>query len=156
MKWPKLTDEDINEYKNLLGSETEPYEVEVTKDVIRHLAQAVGDTNPLWQDVEKAGKSRYGGIIALPALYFCNLMSTTAQGKFLFPQKGRHLAGFQEWELRVPIRPGDILSVKSKVVDVYEKEGKHLERMVFCVIETTLTNQHGEIVGVNRGSNVRY
>ena len=156
VKWPILTDEDIAEFKKLLGTESEPYEVEVTKDVIRHLAQAVGDTNPLWQDVEEAGKSSYGGIIALPALYVCNLMNTYAQGKFSLPHKGRHLDGFQEWELRAPIRPGDIITVQSKMTDVYERQGKQLERMVFCVLETTLTNQRGEIVGVNRGSSARY
>lgn len=156
MKWDKLTDEDIEEFKKMLGRESEPYELEITKDVIRHLAQAVGDTNPLWQDAKKAKEGKYGGIIALPALYLSNLMNTGAQGKISLPKKGRHLDGFQEWNLYAPIRPGDVITIQSKVVDVYERQGKQLERMVFCVVETTLTNQHGEKVGVNRGSAVRY
>jgi acyl dehydratase len=40
--------------------------------VIRHFADGLGDTNPLWTDEEYAKRTKWGGIIAPP----CFLYST--------------------------------------------------------------------------------
>ena len=40
----------------------------VTTDVIRHFADAMGDSNPLWRNQEYARQTRWGGIIAPPTI----------------------------------------------------------------------------------------
>ena len=37
-------------------------------DAFRHVAEAYGDDNPLWSDPEHAAATRWGGVIAPPAL----------------------------------------------------------------------------------------
>ena len=42
-----------------------------TEDLIRHYADAIGDTNPLWRSVEYGRTTQYGGIIAPPRFLDC-------------------------------------------------------------------------------------
>jgi hypothetical protein len=53
----------------------------------------------------------------------------------------------QDVELGVPVRPGDVVTVRSAVHDVYEKTGRS-GTMTFVVMRLTLTNQRGERVAV--------
>jgi len=156
LKWEKITDSDVLELKRMVGKESEPYDIEVTKGLIRHLAEAVGDSNPLWRDGGQGSKGEEGGAVASPALLICNLTNTIIQGKMSLPGKGRRLDGWREWKYISPIRPGDVITVKSRITDVYERHGKKLGRMVFMITETILTNQRSEKVGMIRGSAVRY
>jgi len=153
---PDLTDKDVENLKAMEGKETEPYQVEIEKGMIRRLAEAIGDPNPLWQDEEEARKSRYGGIVAPPALYIAYWMDPIAQEKISMPFHGRGLDAQGHWKFYKPVRPGDVITVTSKVVEVYEKQGKTAGRMIFPVFETTLTNQHGEVVCVVRCSRVSF
>ena len=50
-------------------------------------------------------------------------------------------------EIGVPIRPGDAITVRSVLHDVYEKTGRS-GSMTFVVLRLTLTNQRGERVAV--------
>jgi len=50
-------------------------------------------------------------------------------------------------ELGVPVRPGDAITVRSLLHDVYEKTGRS-GTMTFVVLRLTLTNQRGERVAV--------
>jgi hydroxyacyl-ACP dehydratase HTD2-like protein with hotdog domain len=50
-------------------------------------------------------------------------------------------------EFGVPIRPGDAITVRSTLHDVYEKTGRS-GSMTFVVLRVTLTNQRGERVAV--------
>ena len=50
-------------------------------------------------------------------------------------------------ELGVPIRPGDTVSVRCTLHEVYEKTGR-TGGMVFVVIRFTMTNQQGETLAV--------
>src|SRR5512139_2063685 len=43
----------------------------ITKDLIRHFCDAVGDKNPLYRWDEYAKFTRYGGIIAPPGILIC-------------------------------------------------------------------------------------
>ena len=151
-----VSTEDVEKLMGMIGMESEPYQVEITKGVIWRLAEAMGDTNPLWRNEDEAKKSKYGGIIGPPAVYTCNLMNPFRQGGISLPVKGRHLDAWHEWEFYALIRPGDVITVTGKIVDVYERRGKKSGRMVFCVLETTLTNQRGEIVCVGQGSGATY
>ena len=64
-----------------------------------------------------------------------------------------YLAG--QWvEPKLPIRAGDILKATDTVKDVYKKTGRS-GPMLFVVVETSFTNQHGDLVGIVGWSSVR-
>lgn len=58
----------------------------------------------------------------------------------------RVLHGGQEFEYLGEIKVGDVLTGRSKITDVYEKEGKRGGTMTFVISETTFANQRGEDV----------
>lgn len=59
----------------------------------------------------------------------------------------RRLWGGVQVEFFRKLRPGDVLSLQNKVIDIREREGKS-GPMVFILIETTYTNQRDEKVAV--------
>ena len=151
------------ESKAMIGNEEGPKVIKkVTESDIRRFAQAAGDTNPLYLDEEYAGKSRYGGIIAPPLFYSAlrfegdvpesglNPDGTPIKGEMIPPLRTtRKMHGATEVELYEPIRPGDVISAKRKLADIYEKQGR-TGRLTFTVLETTYTNQNGQVVVVER------
>jgi len=138
--------EDLRPY---LGKESEPRVYEVEKGMIRKFAEAIGDPNPLYYDEEYAKKTRYGGIVAPPTFvaYFKAGQPPEVDSLPWLPK----LHGDDEVEFYGPIRPGDVITAKLRIGDVFEKQGSR-GRMVFLVHETTLTNQHGELVAKYRMS----
>jgi acyl dehydratase len=56
------------------------------------------------------------------------------------------LHGEQEYRYLGPVRVGDVLTARGRVVDTYTKEGRRGGTMTFTVTETTVTNQHDEVV----------
>lgn len=156
MSSPDIAAKKLADLKQLVGTEYKPYKVEIEKGMIRRLAEAIGDTNPLWRDEDKAKKSKYGGIVAPPALYISIMMNGYQPGISKQPEMKRGFDAWHKLKIHAPIRPGDIINVTSKIVDVYEQRGKKLDRMFFFVYETILTNQRGEKVCTHLGSMLIY
>ena len=57
------------------------------------------------------------------------------------------MAGGQEVEVFEPVRPGDVLTLTTAVLDIYEKQGRS-GRLIFQVSRETYSNQRGEQVAV--------
>ena len=153
-----------DEVRSWIGREAPPWTVQVTELDVRRFAVATDDLNPLYLDKEYARQSRYGSLIAPPLFYMAPLtdpVPETELRKDGLPREGRFpippvplqrlVDGGTEVEFFVPIRPGDMLTVRSKIVDIYEKEGRS-GPLVFVVRETTYTNQKGEKVVVEKGT----
>ena len=66
----------------------------------------------------------------------------------------RLLHGEEEYNYLGAIHPGDIMTGKSKVVEMYNKEKKDKpgKFMEFTVIETEIRNQRGELVIKSRST----
>jgi acyl dehydratase len=118
--------------------------VPVDPEMIAKFAETISDTNPLHVDPEAAGNGPYGGLVAPPSFAV-----TFRNGRHFFehvPRFGRQ--GFdagKDVEFVEPIRPGDSITLKSYVKEIYEKTGRS-GSMVFVVIRSTLTNQRGDVV----------
>ena len=65
----------------------------------------------------------------------------------------RVMAGGVEVEFLRPLRPGDVLTFKTRLADIYEREGR-TGRLVFTVNEATYTNQMGEVVVIERTTTI--
>ncbi len=116
----------------------------------------------LFWDEEYAKKTRYGGIVA-PEEF--NPFAWPAEGSpFIQVVPGsdpnapgtRGLnAGADATYSPVRIRPGDVITAVTTVLDVYERQGR-LGRMLFIVMESPWTNQRGELVKVFHNLSMRY
>ncbi len=140
----------------MIGREAAPFTCEVTKTAIRRFAQAIGDSNPAYFDEQYARTTQWGGIIAPPTFIFTLGYYDDSPGVQLRedgrPTGGeidvplpvsRTVGGASAIEFGEPARPGDVITVRKKVADVYTKEGKS-GRLYFTVVETSYTNQNGE------------
>ena len=150
--------------KSKLGMEFSPYTFEVEKGKIAEFAMAISQkeskdqVNPLYADREAAKKAGYKDIIAPPTFQTCfplwaggGLMPIVqALGINLI----RLLHGEEEYDYLGAIHPGDIMTGKSKVVEMYDKEKKDKpgKFMEFTVIETEIRNQRGELVIKSRST----
>jgi len=132
--------------RSMLGVEVGPRVYEIEKGMIKKFAEAIDDPNPLWQDEAYAREARYGGIVCPPT--FLLAIELTEQIMWAMsvecPLKG-FLNGANEFEYYQPIRPGDVISVTGKLVDLREKEAK-IGKIVVMVMEQTYTNQRKEVV----------
>ncbi|MFE2433085.1 MaoC family dehydratase N-terminal domain-containing protein [Streptomyces sp. NPDC059373] len=123
-------------------------------------------------DEQAAAASVHGGIVA-PEDFNPFAWMTTAgpddrsAGEPNDPDNTEHLLGiagpglkFQlngglDVEYGVPIRPGDVISTQSRVVEYRERRGR-LGLMLFTVIEDVWTNQNDETVRRGRTTLIRY
>jgi acyl dehydratase len=133
--------------RELLGVWGPPSTMRIELGKIREFAKAVKDPNPAYTDEAKA--------IAPPtflmtiAHWIGDLGATRTAVKLDYR---RLLHGEQEFEYVKPIRPGDVLTFRSRTKDVFEKAGKRGGSMLFVIGETEFTNQRGEVVAYMRNT----
>jgi len=142
-----------DEARKQIGKVSEPRTYEVERGAIRRFAEAIEDRNPLFNSERDARQTRYGSMIAPPT--FCRSMGAPIPDIKLDMPTFRGLDGGSDWEYFVPIRPGDRITVQSKLVDLREAAGR-LGPMVFTVVETSYTNQFGEVCVLQRSTGIRY
>lgn len=136
----------------------------VNAPMIRHLADALGDRNPVYTDEEYAARSVHGGIVA-PAT---SLQVWTMQG--LVPRTSDDgdnpqtqlmsmvdEAGYVgvvatncEQTYHRYLRPGDLLTVSSEVESVAGPKKTGLGEGFFITTVQTFRDQDGEVVGEMR------
>lgn len=142
-----------DEARKQIGKAGEARTIEIERGAIRRFAEAIGDPNPLFNDEKEARKTRFGGMIAPPT--FCRSLSAAIPDVKLDMPAYRGLDGGSDWEYFEPIRPGDRITVQSKLADLRESEGR-LGPMVFITTETTYTNQYGVVCAIQRSTGIRY
>ena len=168
------------EMRSRIGVESVRVSDPIDKSLIRTWALALNwpdPPDPLYWDEEYAKTTRFGGIVAPPFFNPFAFNITPArirqmqradassrqgagepapegQGEFRIPS-GLNAGGDAE-HTGVPIRPGDVITATSKVVDMYERAGRTAGHMVITTSETRWTNQKGELVRIYRGTSLRY
>ncbi len=115
----------------------------------------------LFWDEDYARSTRHGGIIApLDFNPFAWPVDRPSPGAGrATPQGGgvgtRGMNGGQTEEYHTPMRPGDIITSTSGLVDWVERRTR-LGLTLFTTTETRWTNQNGELVKVKRSTGIRY
>lgn len=153
-----MTEESVisEEFRRLVGVEAEPEVWEVEKGHIRRFAQAVGDPNPLWQDVEYARNSRYGNIVAPPTfLIDAGLVRLVDRLLEIECPLEANINGGTEIEYYRHMEVGDTITTVAKLSEVQEKVGKGGNKLIFLIIEVTYRNQKGELVAKCRNTFIR-
>jgi acyl dehydratase len=142
------------EAKKQIGKSGEARTIEVERGAIRRFAEAIGDGNALFNSESEARHSRFGGMIA-PPTFGRSLSAAIPDVKLDMGDSFRGLDGGSDWEYFEPIRPGDRITVQTKIADLRESAGR-LGPMVFITTETSYTNQFGQICALQRSTAIRY
>jgi acyl dehydratase len=118
----------------------------VTKEDMLEFAAALGETHPWYTDEAAAAQGPHGGLVASPT-FVAKLRASKLSPEFM-PKLGKFgFDGGRDLELFAPVRPGDVLTMKSTIHEIYEKTGR-TGSMYFVVIRNEITNQQGEKVAV--------
>ncbi len=151
----KITEEGLRELRSRIGSyyKVTLGNIEVTVDMIRHFATAVGDLNPLWIDEAYAKKTRWGGIIAPPGYLYGVIYATGMRAGGLPGVHAFHSGN--NWEWYKPIRVGDVITGTYQLKDVVEKKSEFSGRTVIVYAEVKYFNQLDELVAKTMGWSIR-
>ena len=147
----------LSELQSFIGYETvftddQPIE----EGMIKRFAEAIGDNNPLYHNSEFARKSPFGGIIAPPTFVFewnhREALWVDETGGYIAdtPLPKRLVRAGNEMEFIQPLRPGDIITTRSRITQVYEKKGSS-GTMIFIICESAYTNQYDKLLATQRG-----
>jgi acyl dehydratase len=128
-----------------VGQSFPPFTIEVARNKIHELAQAIGDTNPIYQSKEAAQQAGYADVPLFPT-------SPTVFAFWGNPEMATHLTGLglnvmrilhgeEEYEYLAPIQPGDVLTGVVTVLEGKSRQGKDGSSMDIVTLETTYTTQ---------------
>ena len=140
---------------------------------IMMFARALGETNPVYFDAEKAKQSETDGIIAPPT--FVQSVAQFDPDYHLRPKPGQkwfgsakgptgldekpvssgNLHAEQHYEYHRHPRPGDVLTAEIKQGKTWEKESKRAGKLIFAERITEFRDQNGELVVTARSVSVR-
>jgi acyl dehydratase len=126
-----------------IGKLLRPAVLDIERGRLRFFAQAIGESDPIYTDVDAARAAGYPDLPAPPTFLFAAELdgqSITAMLDDLGVALNRILHGEQQFTYLAPVCAGDTVTVDSRVSDVYAKKGGALE---FIVKESMVTNQRG-------------
>ncbi|GAA5118848.1 MaoC family dehydratase N-terminal domain-containing protein [Alloalcanivorax gelatiniphagus] len=129
-----------------IGAALPAFEVEVERGRLALFAKAIGQTDPLYSDLEAARAAGHPDLPVPPTFLFCLEMDApdpAALRKRLDIDIARVLHGEQRFRYHRPAHAGDRLRFEPVIADIYAKKGGALE---FVVRDTRVSNQHGEAV----------
>ena len=102
---------------------------------IELFTELTGDRNPLHYDDERAGASRFGGVIVQGGVTSGLLNAVVAED---LPGPGSVFLHV-DWSFRAPVRPGDSITAEVEVLEV--RSDKPISKL-----RTSITNQDGTVV----------
>lgn len=127
----------------------------VTARDIKRFAQAIGATDPIHHDEAIAARSPHGGIVAPPL--FCQSLTyedvpveqlghdgAPVELTAPIPER-RVVGGGSAYRIHRLVRPGDVITVRSRTKDVQVKQGRS-GPLYLVVVETTFTDAAGALV----------
>jgi acyl dehydratase len=135
-----------------VGKSYRPVVYAVGREKVREYARAVGETNPVYLDVEAARAAGYADVVAPPM--FAVVYSAPAVGPLIFdPEIELNFAmmvhGGQEFVWDSPVVAGDEISTRASVKDISERDGRG-----YYVFESVSTNQRAEQVCLATWTNI--
>src|SRR5215471_11748003 len=136
--------------RSLLGVWGPESTMRVETGKVREFARAVKDPNPAY--LADDGALAPPTFLMTIAHWMRDLSETRSAVKLDYR---RLLHGEQEFEYLKAIRPGDVLTARSRTKDVFEKAGKRGGTMLFVVAETELRDQHGDVVAYMRNTAIQ-
>ncbi|MBI1386104.1 MAG: MaoC family dehydratase [Rhizobiales bacterium] len=129
-----------------VGHSFEPFDVEVERGALRLFAKAIGESDPIYCDEAAAKAAGFRSVVA-PPTYVSALLGLSPTyfpaARLLGFDEGQALHAEQAFEYFAPICAGDCLTLRGKIVDIFEKKGGALN---FVVTETEVYDRAGQLV----------
>jgi len=137
---------------DVIGKTFAPATYAVGREKIREYAHAVGETDPLYLDVEAARAAGYADVVAPPM--FAVVYSLPAVWPALFDEEvgidfARMVHGAQEFEWGPVVVAGDEITTTASLKDASERRGNGV-----FVFESVSVNGRGETVCTGLWSNI--
>lgn len=138
------------------GYSTPPVAVSIERGRVRFFSETLGETNPIYLEVEAARAAGHPDVVAPPSYFM--VIEAEANAELTRLKQGldkrlqcdfRYLLhGDERYHYRAPIYAGDQVLVTSRVIDFYDKKGGAME---FVTIESVVTHpERGELVRTAR------
>ena len=135
---------ELDYNKSLYGVEHRAGPFPVTRELVQAFSIGIGETSPVFTDVETARAAGYADLLAPPTL--CTIFVRQIRLPSIDLEFGKiSMHAGQRVQSIAPILAGDRLSASSHLKDVYAKTGR-TGTMVFVVWETTFSKQDGTVV----------
>ncbi len=126
-----------------VGDEFPPLIKIMTQEKINAYVSTAEDYNPIHVDVEYAKTTPFMGTIA-PGYQYMAYISEIMAREF---GEGWYIGGTLDLRLTRPVRPGDMLFTRARVVDKKEENEK---KMVTCEVRIANQNSEDVMVGTAR------
>jgi acyl dehydratase len=130
----------------MIGRDLPPSTMTLERGRLRFFAQAIGETDPVYTDVDAARAAGYRDLPAPPTFLFGAELDS-GESFALLDLLGIPLAkvlhGEQGFVYYRPACAGDTITVRPRITDVYDKKGGALE---FVVKTAEARNQRDELV----------
>jgi acyl dehydratase len=145
-----------DEVKAAIGVETIGPPELIEMGAIRDYAEAIAwpdPPDPLYVDEKNAESNRFDGIIA-PWSFYTTLGRRGPSPRLPLSAPRVSMNGGNDYEYIQHIRPGDVITTRSKVVSVIEREGK-AGPLIIVETDKTFVNQKGDVVGIFHSGSIR-
>ncbi|MBU3649068.1 MAG: MaoC family dehydratase [Limnohabitans sp.] len=136
--------------KKWIGHDLQTSTMTIERGRLRLFAKAIGETDPVYTDVEAAKAAGYPDLPAPPTFIFGIELESGSTDRLLnllgIPFR-KLLHGEQGFTYHKPVCAGDTITVKPRITEIYDKKGGALE---FVVKQAQALNQAGELVAEMR------
>lgn len=132
--------------KKWLGHELPPSVLTLERGRLRAFAKAIGETDPIYLDVDAARAAGYPDLPAPPTFLFAAEQDSGTQMAMIEEMGvplGKLLHGEQGFTYHRPACAGDTVTVRSRVSEMYDRKGGALE---FVVTRSEVRNQKDDLV----------
>lgn len=148
--------------KQDVGSKSEKYLGEITSQLIKRYALAVGDENPLYHNKDFALSNGYEDIVAPPNMLASIVdwgvgapeselrrdgTSDSDETPTIEEEGVRVMGGGEKMRFHKPVVAGTEVTLTSELTDVSTKEGSK-GLLTLLVFDNTFTDQHGDVLCV--------
>jgi acyl dehydratase len=157
----RITDEGVARLRARIGipepHPVPPHYLRANEDAFRHVAESYGDDNPLWSDPAYAATTRWGGVIAPPAMVGGDSLigedevpEVASEHRELMkgdPLRGVHAfyaASAREWW--APLRPGVRAWRRNALVGVLDKASDFAGRAVHEWTAQVFREENGPVL----------
>jgi acyl dehydratase len=112
--------------RSYIGHVRPPSTLKVEAAQCRAFVSAIGEINPIYQDIDAARNAGFRGIPIPPTYLFCLQMMSSEKSYALYSELGidvgRLLHGEQGFKYHMPIYVGDELTFHLKILDIQDKK----------------------------------
>lgn len=132
--------------KKWIGHEFASSQMTIERGRLQFFAKAIGETNPIYFELESARQAGYADLPVPPTFLFGAELDSGAMFGRLNAMEvplEKILHGEQKFEYFAPVVAGETVTLTSRISNVYDKKNGTLE---FIETESTACNERGEAV----------